>query len=94
MATLPVVVNGVPPSAIKDRIAATGARLIYLTPTFQNPTGSVMPVSARKETARIVAELGVPLIDDRTMADLGLEGRHLHQSRRMHPPRRFSRWAR
>jgi DNA-binding transcriptional MocR family regulator len=74
IATLPVEAGGVSPSAIRDRMTATAARLIYLTPTFQNPTGAVMPVSARRETARIVSELGVPVIDDRTMADLILEG--------------------
>jgi DNA-binding transcriptional MocR family regulator len=71
---LPVGEEGVSPSAIRDRVAATGARLIYLMPTFQNPTGSVMPESGRREIGKIVAETGVPLIDDRTMADLMMEG--------------------
>ena len=74
LATLRVEANGVPPSAIRDRIAATAARLVYLTPTFQNPTGVVMPAAARKEAVRIVTEFGVPAIDDRTMADLILDG--------------------
>jgi DNA-binding transcriptional MocR family regulator len=47
---------------------------VYLTTTFQNPTGSVMPAAARKEIARIVAELGVPVIDDTVLADLALDG--------------------
>ncbi|MBI1875156.1 MAG: PLP-dependent aminotransferase family protein [Acidobacteria bacterium] len=74
LATVPVGVDGVSPSAIRERIAATGARLIYLTPTFQNPTGSVMPAWARKEIAQISSAAGVPLIDDRTTADLLLDG--------------------
>src|SRR5205085_619198 len=45
-----------------------------LTPTFQNPTGSVMPAAARKEIARMVAESGVPLIDDGTLADIAFDG--------------------
>ncbi len=71
---LPVEAGGVRPAAIRDRLTATGARLIYLTPTFQNPTGAVMPLSARKEVARIVSEHGVPLIEDGTLADVILEG--------------------
>jgi DNA-binding transcriptional MocR family regulator len=67
---LPVPTNGVRPSVIRDRITATAARLIYLTPTFQNPTGEVMPRAARKEVAQIVTELGVPLIDDATVAEV------------------------
>lgn len=72
--SLPVGTEGVSPAAIRERIAATGARQIYLTPTFQNPTGSVMPAWARKEIAQMSLAAGVPLIDDRTTADLLIDG--------------------
>ena len=71
---LPVDAGGVPPAVLRDSITATAARLIYLTPTFQNPTGAVMPKAARREVARIAVELGVPVIDDGTLADLVLDG--------------------
>jgi DNA-binding transcriptional MocR family regulator len=74
IATVPVGPAGSAPAAIRARMTAAAARLVYLTTTFQNPTGTVMPVHARKELARIVGELGVPVVDDRTMADLVLEG--------------------
>ena len=74
IATVPVGPGGAAPAAIRARMTAAGARLIYLTTTFQNPTGTVMPVQARKDLARMVAEFGVPVVDDRTMADLILEG--------------------
>jgi DNA-binding transcriptional MocR family regulator len=70
---LPVEAAGVSPAVLRDRIPATAARLVYLTPTYQNPTGAVMPRAARKETARIAAELGVPVIDDGTLAELVLD---------------------
>ncbi len=70
---LPVEDTGVNPAVLRDRISATAARLVYLTPTYQNPTGAVMPRAARKETARIAAELGVPVIDDGTLAELVLD---------------------
>jgi DNA-binding transcriptional MocR family regulator len=70
---LPVEGAGVSPAVLRDRISATAARLIYLTPTYQNPTGAVMPRAARKEAARIAAEIGVPLIDDGTLAELVLD---------------------
>jgi DNA-binding transcriptional MocR family regulator len=72
--TLPVELDGVRPSVIGDRIKSTAARLVYLTPTFQNPTGAVMPAGARSKLARIVAESGVPVIDDTTLADVILDG--------------------
>jgi DNA-binding transcriptional MocR family regulator len=74
LSTLPVKAGGVPLAALRDRIAATAARLVYLTPTCQNPTGAVMPASARKEIACLALDTGTPIIDDRTLADLVLEG--------------------
>jgi DNA-binding transcriptional MocR family regulator len=76
ISSLAVETEGVAPGAIRERIRATAARLIYLTPTFQNPTGTVMPASARRELGRIAIETGVAVIDDRTMAELVLEGTH------------------
>ena len=71
---LPVGPGGVPIGVLRDRIIATAARLVYLTPTFQNPTGAVMPVAARKEVARIAAELAIPVIDDGALAEVSLDG--------------------
>ena len=71
---LPVEAGGMPIGVLRDRIIATAARLVYLTPTFQNPTGSVMPIAARKEVARIASELAIPIIDDGALADLALDG--------------------
>ncbi|MBV9507146.1 MAG: PLP-dependent aminotransferase family protein, partial [Acidobacteriia bacterium] len=74
LAGLAVESDGISPATLRQRIVATSPRLIYLTPTFQNPTGALMPRLARKEVARITAELGVPVIDDCTFFDLALEG--------------------
>jgi DNA-binding transcriptional MocR family regulator len=71
---LPVKADGVAPSMLRDRLTATAARLVYLAPTCQNPTGAVMGVAARKGIAKIAAETGTPVIDDRTLADLVLDG--------------------
>jgi DNA-binding transcriptional MocR family regulator len=59
---------------LRQRTIATSSRLVYLTPTFQNPTSALMPRAVRKELGNITADLGVPLIDDCTCFDLGLEG--------------------
>lgn len=74
LSSLRVGADGVTPSVLRDRITATAARLVYLTPTFQNPTGAVMPAAARKEVCRIASEFGVPVIDDCTFKDVILEG--------------------
>jgi DNA-binding transcriptional MocR family regulator len=72
--SLPVGPNGVSPGVLRDRISASAARLVYLTPTFQNPTGTVVPQPARKEICRIAAELGAPIVEDEVMAELALDG--------------------
>jgi DNA-binding transcriptional MocR family regulator len=71
---LPVEAEGVRPTVLRDRITATAPRLVYLTPTFQNPTGTVMPRAARREIGRIASEFGVATIEDGTVAELVLEG--------------------
>src|SRR5262249_22178913 len=43
-------------------------------PTYQNPTGALMPAAARREIAKLAAEFAVPVIDDETLADFVLEG--------------------
>lgn len=74
IAGVAVEAQGVSPATLRQRIIATSSRLVYLTPTFQNPTGALMPRVARKELARIAGDLGVPIIDDCTLFDLSLEG--------------------
>jgi DNA-binding transcriptional MocR family regulator len=74
VSSVPVGPDGVTPGALKDRIAATAPRLIYLTPTFQNPTGAVMPPAARRAISKLSSEFGVPVIDDASLADIVLDG--------------------
>src|SRR6202035_1642751 len=67
---LPVGAGGVPIGVLGDRIIATAARLVYLTPAFQNTAGAVMPSAVRKEVARIASELAIPVIDDGGLAEI------------------------
>ncbi|HTY42942.1 MAG TPA: PLP-dependent aminotransferase family protein [Thermoanaerobaculia bacterium] len=62
-------------SRLKNLIAAAAPRLVYLMPTFHNPTGAVMPESCRRGLARLAREMRVPIVEDNTLADLSLSGR-------------------
>jgi DNA-binding transcriptional MocR family regulator len=62
-------------SRLKELVARTGPRLIYLMPTFHNPTGRVMPEACRRGLARLAREMRVPILEDNTLADLSLSGR-------------------
>ncbi|WP_207938956.1 PLP-dependent aminotransferase family protein [Actinomadura darangshiensis] len=52
------------------RIAAGG--MAYLVPDFQNPTGALMPVAARRTVARLAERHRVTVVADETMRDLDL----------------------
>ena len=41
-------------------------RLVYVIPTFQNPTGAVMPEARRRELVRMAAESGFLIVEDLT----------------------------
>lgn len=41
-------------------------RMVYVIPTFQNPTGAVMPESRRRELARLAGDSGFLVVEDLT----------------------------
>lgn len=50
------------------------AKYVYTIPTLQNPTGTVLPLSRRRELLTLCADHGVPIFEDDCYADLLLEG--------------------
>jgi DNA-binding transcriptional MocR family regulator len=50
--------------------AQAGARLVFLQPTVQSPTGSVLPPTRRRGVAELVRRYRVPLVEDLALADL------------------------
>jgi DNA-binding transcriptional MocR family regulator len=56
--------EGVLPEAIERWHREAGARVIYLNPTLQNPTGGSMPEGRREAIAATLLKLGMTLIED------------------------------
>ncbi|MCP3802671.1 PLP-dependent aminotransferase family protein [Allokutzneria sp. A3M-2-11 16] len=54
-------------------LARERTRLGYLIPTHQNPTGAVLPPLLRRHIVLRAAELGVPLVEDEALAELGFD---------------------
>jgi DNA-binding transcriptional MocR family regulator len=75
LVTVPVGGDAAWVARLRETIARAAPRLVYLMPTFQNPTGEVMPESCRRTLARLSRELQVPIVEDNTLADLSLAGR-------------------
>ncbi|MGH9369191.1 MAG: PLP-dependent aminotransferase family protein, partial [Thermoanaerobaculia bacterium] len=71
---VPLGREGASVEALREIAARTAPRLIYLMPTFQNPTGALMPERQRRAVARLARELSVPVVEDNTLADLSLSG--------------------
>ena len=72
---LPVDEHGARVDTLADLVAQAEPRLIYVSPTFHNPTGAVMPEDRRREIGRLAAESGAVVIEDMAMADVDLDGR-------------------
>ena len=51
-------------------------KFIYTLATYQNPTGSIMPVDRRRELLDIAGRYGIPVVEDHCYADTVYEDRH------------------
>lgn len=56
--------QGMIPEALDEAAAKTGARVVYLQPTVQNPTTALMPASRRQKIADIARRRDLTLIED------------------------------
>ncbi len=52
-------------------------RLIYVTPSFHNPTGLTMPLDRRQSLLEIATRYGVPILEDSSYVGLRYEGKTL-----------------
>jgi DNA-binding transcriptional MocR family regulator len=65
--------NGVSPNVLRQRIQESRARMAFIVPTFQNPTGAVLPASSRREIAAMAEELGVLIVEDLCVDEVGFD---------------------
>ncbi|MFG1681413.1 aminotransferase class I/II-fold pyridoxal phosphate-dependent enzyme [Nonomuraea sp. NPDC049269] len=67
--------SGMVPEALDRALADRDGRpaFVYLSPTFHNPTGLLVPGERRRELIRVAAEHGVPLVEDDAYAELALD---------------------
>ena len=66
--------QGVHVEALRETVATVSPRAVYLMPTGQNPTGSVLSEAARQEVARVAKASATVWVEDLTLDDLTLEG--------------------
>jgi len=61
---LPMDRFGVTPDALERAARRTGAKVAWLTPTLQNPTGATMSDKRRRDIAAVAARRGITIVED------------------------------
>lgn len=75
--TVPLDDEGARPEAIAAAIERHRPKLMYLIPTFQNPTGATMSLDRRRRVVEIAAHYGVPILEDDPYGQLRFAGEPL-----------------
>jgi DNA-binding transcriptional MocR family regulator len=73
MVPLPLDDHGARSDLLPDLIELLQPRLLYVTPHFQSPTGTVLPAHRREEIADLAARTGLIVIEDHTLASVDLD---------------------
>jgi 2-aminoadipate transaminase len=66
----PGISLGIDVEALEATLAANRVKLMVLTPDFQNPTGTSMPVDARRKVLELAGRYQVPVVEDHIYARL------------------------
>ena len=75
--SIPTDEGGVIVDALEEQIKRYHPKMIYVIPTFQNPTGVTLAADRRRPLAQLAAKYGVLLCEDDPYRDLRYEGEPL-----------------
>lgn len=70
----PVGASGLDLDALEDVLRRRRPKLIYVVPTFHNPTGVSLDLAARRRLVELAAQYRVPLVEDEIYRDLRYAG--------------------
>lgn len=74
LAGVPVGPEGMDLEMLESVLSRTPPKFIYTVPTFQNPTGSTMPLERRRRLLDLAYRYGVPVVEDDPYTPLRYEG--------------------
>ena len=86
LTAIPVDDAGVDVHGVARALAAGRPAALYLMPTFHNPTGALLAGNRRRDLAELVAEHGVPLIEDNALENAPLDDERLPPISAYAPP--------
>jgi 2-aminoadipate transaminase len=72
--TVPADDGGLDPEALAAVLETHRPKLLYLVPTFANPTGRTLPLERRRAVARLAARHGVWVVEDDPYGELRYRG--------------------
>ena len=71
---VPIDDQGMQTDALEALIVEHRPRLLYVAPTYHNPTGTVMPLPRRRRLLEIAAAYRLPVLEDGVYEDLSYAG--------------------
>lgn len=75
---IPTDADGMDMDVLEDTLRTTKkVKLIYVIPTFQNPTGKTWSLERRRKLAELSAGYGVAVVEDNPYGELRFEGENL-----------------
>lgn len=74
LASVPSDADGIRVDRLADELERTRARVIYLQPSYANPTGTVLTGGRRKQVLELATRHGAFIIEDDWARHLGIEG--------------------
>ncbi|WP_079044708.1 MULTISPECIES: PLP-dependent aminotransferase family protein [unclassified Streptomyces] len=69
--------DGIVPEALEEIAAREKPTLLYVVPTFQNPTGRTLPAERRHAVAEAAARHGFWIVEDDPYGELRYDGEHM-----------------
>jgi len=74
---VPIDEDGIRIDALENALDHLRPRLIYVMPSYQNPTGHLMPLHRRRQLARLAAQHRIPVLEDEVYREFRFDGDEL-----------------
>ncbi|MBK8099150.1 MAG: PLP-dependent aminotransferase family protein [Planctomycetes bacterium] len=85
IAPVPYTATGIDVRALADTLKSPDIRLVYLMPSFHNPTGRTLDLATRRAVVEVIARTGVPILEDEYQHALRFRGEPLPSLRTLDP---------
>ncbi len=74
---IPADQDGMDIDVLTEKLATEKPKIIYIVPTFQNPSSATLSMERRQQVAKLLSQHEVILVEDNPYGDLRYSGDHL-----------------